>query len=152
MHTNSQSQSSNTLNNALTRNRQILKLLFEETRSMFFKESSLVSMWEGPSAKVTKPFAAMPIYKASILFLDGQGIPNYLFNKELCYTPRKKKLFSSIPRKNLFLLQRAKFSTNNKLPHHTTMFVQCIQLQNAMCYLVGPILIIKDQQKFSKCH
>ena len=40
MHTNSQSQSSNTLNNALTRNRQILKLLFEETRSMFFKESS----------------------------------------------------------------------------------------------------------------
>ena len=94
MHTNSQSQSSNTPNNALTRNRQILKLLFEETRSMFFKESSLVPMWEGPWAKVTKPFAIMPIYKASILFLDGQGIPNYLFNKELCYTPRKKRSFS----------------------------------------------------------
>ena len=94
MHTNSQSQSSNTPNKALTRNRQILKLLFEETRSMFFKESSLVPTWEGPWAKVTKSFAIMPIYKASILFLDGQEIPNYLFNKELCYTSREKRSFS----------------------------------------------------------
>ena len=108
MHTNSQSQSSNTLNNALTRNRQILKLLFEETRSMFFKESSLVPMWEGPSAKVTKPFAACLFIRLQFYSLMDKEYPitysikNFVTHqgKKNCFLQYQEKIFSFCRERN----------------------------------------------------
>ena len=42
--------------------------------NMFFLEFFTSPPMEEPWAKVTKPFTTMPIYKASILFLNGQVI------------------------------------------------------------------------------
>ena len=42
--------------------------------NMFFLDFFTFPPMEEPWAKVTKPFTTMPIYKASILFLNGQVI------------------------------------------------------------------------------
>ena len=100
--------------------------------NMFFLEFFTSPPMEEPWAKVTKPFTTMPIYKASILFLNGQVILiNYFFNKEYfsfydkenpCL-PHQGKTFPSTPRK-----PKPKLIRN--LRQYSTVFIAQVDLVN----------------------
>ncbi len=53
-----------------------IKLFFKETHSFSPRSLLLFSCGRKFGKKSNKPFTRMTIYKTSILFLEGQGIPN----------------------------------------------------------------------------
>ena len=66
------------------------------------KESFFLSMRKDPQLKVTQSFPTIltiPIYKAQILFIDGQRISNYFCNREHFFILYQGELFSSTIRK-----------------------------------------------------
>ena len=72
------------------------------------KESFLLLMWKDPQLKVTQSFPTMPIYKSQILFIDGQGISNYIFIlRRIVFFYNKEKLFLSYQR-NLIAKPKSK--------------------------------------------
>ena len=73
------------------------------------KESFLLSMRKDPQLKVTQSFPTIltiPLYKAQILFIDGQRISNYFCNREHFFILYQGELFSSTIRKNFSSLTK----------------------------------------------
>ena len=121
-HTNSQTQSSNTLNNSLTNKTNKLSTHNQEwscnpknLSNYSLKKPTHVLLEVFPSPYVletlgkshqTKPFATKFIDKAWILFHDGQRIPNCFFKNFLqhqgkTFSSTRRKSFPYTPRKTL---------------------------------------------------
>ena len=72
------------------------------------KESFLLSMPKDPQLKVTQSFPTISIYKAQILFIDGQVISNYFFILwRIVFFYNKENLFLSHQR-NLIVKPKSK--------------------------------------------
>ena len=93
-----------------THSKQISTFTFQ--RNLLYiplKESFLLSMWKDPQLKVTQSFPTIltiRIYKAQILFIDGQIISNFFFNREHFFILYQGELFSSTIRKTFSTLTK----------------------------------------------
>ena len=114
---------------------------FLKKPSLFFflKKFFLLSMWKDPQLKVTQSFPTIPtipIYKAQILYIDGQGLSNYFYNREYFFHSIQRRIVFFYHREKLFLSYQRNLIVKPKSKQEFEIISNTLNLQE-ICNLLG---------------